>query len=307
MKNKFSAMSNTLAGVVALFSLGASHYAAAQQNFDNVEIKTIPLSDNVYMLAGAGGNIGVSVGDDGVFIVDDQFAPLSEKIMAALADLSDKPVSYVLNTHWHGDHTGGNENFGESGAVIVAHENVRKRMSTKQFMKAFGREVPASPDSALPVVTFDSNANFYFNDTNIQVIHQPAAHTDGDSIVLFTEANVLHMGDTFFNGFFPFIDHSSGGSIQGITDTANAALEMSDNETVIIPGHGPVSNKEQLTAYRDMLLSVIEIMSPLVASGATREEVVNGKPLAEIGKTWGNGFMKTDVFTGIVFDTLSDT
>ena len=166
----------------------------AQQNLSNVQIRTTELAENVYMLAGAGGNIGVSVGADGVFIIDDQFAPLSEKITNAIAALSDKPVSYVVNTHWHGDHTGGNENFGASGAVIVAHENVRERMSTKQFIKAFLREVPASANGALPVVTFSDNATFYFNGLQIKVIHIPTAHTDGDSIVMFTEANVLHMG-----------------------------------------------------------------------------------------------------------------
>ena len=281
--------------------------AKAQQDFSKVEIKTSELSDGVYMLTGAGGNIGVSVGEDGVFIIDDQFAPLSEKIMTALGELSDKPVSYVLNTHWHGDHTGGNENFGASGAVIVAHENVRKRMSTKQFMAAFGREVPASPEAALPVVTFSENANFYFNDVNINVMHQPAAHTDGDSFVMFTEANVLHMGDTFFNGFFPFIDHSSGGSLNGLMTAVEAAIGMVDDKTIIIPGHGPVAGKEQLQSYHAMLQEVLSLMQPLVASGMTREEAVNADPLAEIGKTWGNGFMKTKVFTGIVFDTLADS
>jgi len=281
--------------------------AAAQRDFSKVEIKTTELTGGVYMLSGAGGNIGASVGDDGVFIIDDQFAPLSEKIMAALGELSDQPVSYVINTHWHGDHTGGNENFGASGAVIVAHENVRKRMSTKQFMKAFGREVPAAPDTALPVVTFSENANFYFNETNIQVIHIPTAHTDGDSVVFFTEANVLHMGDTFFNGFFPFIDQSSGGSLDGVIAAAEKALSMVDGDTMIIPGHGPLSKKADLENYLAMLNDVKAAMTPLVSAGKSRKEVVADNPLEEIGKTWGNGFMKTDVFTGIVFDVMAGT
>ena len=218
----------------------------AQRNFDDVSITTTDLGENIFMLQGAGGNIGVSIGDDGVFIIDDQFAPLSEKIMEALASLSDKPVSYVLNTHWHGDHTGGNENFGKAGAVIVAHENVRNRMSTAQFIKTFNREVPAAPDAALPVVTFSDNVNFYFNDNDISVMHMPASHTDGDSIVLFKEPNVLHMGDTFFNGFFPFIDHSSGGTLEGLIATTEIVLSLVDDNMQIIPGHDRWPQKQTL-------------------------------------------------------------
>jgi len=292
--------------VVACLSILALP-ASAQRDFSNVEIKTTELNGGVYMLSGAGGNIGASVGDNGVFIIDDQFAPLSEKIMEALGKLSDQSVSYVINTHWHGDHTGGNENFGASGAVVVAHENVRKRMSTKQFMKAFGREVPASPDTALPVVTFSENANFYFNDINIQVIHIPTAHTDGDSVVYFTEANVLHMGDTFFNGFFPFIDQSSGGSLDGVIAAAEKALSMVNADTMIIPGHGPLSKKADLENYLTMLSDVKTAMTPLISAGKSRKEVVAANPLEEIGQTWGNGFLKTDVFTGIVFDVMAGT
>jgi len=290
-----------------LFCTGLlSSPVVAQQDLTKVEIKTTQVADGVYMLNGAGGNIGVSVGADGVFVVDDQFAPLSEKILTAIGALSKEPVSYVVNTHWHGDHTGGNENMGAAGAVIVAHENVRQRMSTKQFMKAFGREVPAAPDAALPVVTFSENTTFYFNDTQIQIMHVPSAHTDGDSFVFFTEANVLHMGDTFFNGFFPFIDQSSGGTLDGVIAAAEKALGLVDDDTVIMPGHGPLSNKADLETYLAMLNDVKGIMQPLVESGQSREEVVEAKPLRSLGVKWGNGFMKTDVFTGIVFDVLSE-
>jgi len=279
--------------------------AIAQRDFSQVEIQTTQVADNVYMLQGAGGNIGVSAGSDGVFVIDDQFAPLSEKILSAIAELSDKSVSYVVNTHWHGDHTGGNENMGAAGAVIVAHENVRQRLSTKQFMKAFGREVPAAPDAALPVVTFSENTTFYFNDTQIQIMHVPAAHTDGDSFVFFTEANVLHMGDTFFNGFFPFIDQSSGGTLDGLIAATEKAVALVNDDTDIIPGHGPLSKKADLENYHTMLNEVKSIMTPLVESGQTRDAVVAAKPLGELGESWGNGFMKTDVFTGIVFDVMA--
>lgn len=276
--------------------------AQAQRDFSKVEIKTTQVADGIYMLAGAGGNIGVSVGTDGVFVIDDQFAPLSEKIMTAIRRLSDKPIAYVINTHWHGDHTGGNENFGKAGAVIVAHNNVRKRMSTKQFMKAFNRKVPAAPAIALPVVTFSNDVIFYFNDTEIKVMHRPAAHTDGDSIVMFMQANVLHMGDTFFSGAFPFIDQGSGGSIRGVIAAAQSALSMTDKDTKIIPGHGPMSTRADLKKYHAMLTEVLATMTPLIEAGKTREQILADKPLAKIGEQWGNGFIKTERFTGMVFD-----
>ena len=295
--------------IPAIFAAGlmlVCQSTIAQGDFGDVEITTSDLGQNIFMLQGAGGNIGVSTGEDGVFLIDDQFAPLSEKIMEALASISDKPVSYVLNTHWHGDHTGGNENFGKAGAVIVAHENVRNRMSTRQFMKTFNREVPAAPAGALPVVTFSDSVNFYFNDNQISVMHMPASHTDGDSIVLFKEANILHMGDTFFNGFFPFIDHSSGGTLEGLIATTETALTIVDDNTQIIPGHGKLAGKADLEKYQSMLLTVQEKMQPSLASGKSRDEVLAENPLESIGKIWGNGFMKTDVFTGILYDIAND-
>ena len=279
----------------------------AQQDFSHIEIKTTDLGNNIYLLQGAGGNIGVSTGDDGVFVIDDQFAPLSEKIMASLSALSNQQVSYVLNTHWHGDHTGGNENFSDAGAVIVAHENVRKRMSSKQFMKAFGREVPAAPGTALPVVTFTDSVTFHFNDNEIAVMHMPNSHTYGDAMVLFREANVLHMGDIFFNGFFPFIDQSSGGTLDGVIKTAALALDITDANTQIIPGHGPLATRDDLEIYHSMLLEVKDLMQPLIESGKTRDQVITENPLGDIGKIWGKGFMRTDVFTGILYDIATDT
>lgn len=289
--------------VTAVFGLTSA--AIAQRDFSSVEIATTDLGNSVYLLMGAGGNIGVSAGPDGVFMIDDQFAPLSEKIIAAIAEISDQPVRYVLNTHWHGDHTGGNENMGNTGAVVVAHENVRKRMSTPQFIKAFGREVPAAVDAALPVITFTQDATFYFNDTQILVSHLPHAHTDGDSMVFFTDANVLHMGDTFFNGFYPFIDESSGGSLDGLIEAANHALGIINDDTQIIPGHGNLATKADLQGYLDMLKEVKAIMNPLANSGKSRDEVIAQQPLKTLSEKWGNGFMKPDVFTGIIFNIES--
>lgn len=278
---------------------------AAQQDLDEVEITVTPMATGVFMLTGAGGNIGVSVGADGVFVIDDQFAPLSERIMVAIEGLSDRPVSYVLNTHWHGDHTGGNENFGEAGAAIVAHENVRTRMSTEQVSTVFGRTTPPSPDAALPVVTFTENVTFHFNGEAIRVHHVPNAHTDGDSIVYFDDVDVLHTGDTFFNGAFPFIDVDSGGSLDGMIDAAETSLGMITRQTEIIPGHGPRATQIDLERYRDMLLEVREIVAERVAAGESREDVVAANPLGALGVNWGGGFMKTDVFTGLVYDSLS--
>lgn len=296
------AINKHLLAVLAVSAAILTGPAQAQPDYSQVQIKSVSLDNGIFMLTGAGGNIGASIGEDGVFIIDDQFAPLSEKILAAIGELTDKPVTYVLNTHWHGDHTGGNENFGRTGAVIVAHRNVRKRLSTKQFMKAFGLEVPASPAAALPVITFSNDVTFYFNGNQIRVMHRPAAHTDGDSLVYFAQSNVMHMGDTFFNGFFPFIDQGSGGSLRGTLAAVDSALAMINDNTRIIPGHGPLASKADLQAYRTMLSDVQSAISPLIAAGKSREEVLAADPLAQIGKTWGNGFLKTSVFTGMVYD-----
>jgi cyclase len=171
--------------------------------FENTQIQTIPVADGVYMLMGEGGNIGVSVGDDGVFLIDDEYAPLTDKVLSAVEELSDQPVRFLINTHWHSDHTGGNENLGRAGVVIVAHNNVRQRMSTDQFIESLGREVPASPSVALPIITFNDTVTFHLNDHEINAFHVAPAHTDGDSVVHFQDANVIHMGDTYFNGIYP--------------------------------------------------------------------------------------------------------
>lgn len=303
MKKSHSALRLVLAQLaVALFVPGAM---VAQQDFSNVQIETTELAPGIYMMTGAGGNLGLSVGEDGVFLIDDQYAPLTDKIRAAVAEITDQPIRFVVNTHWHGDHTGGNENLGSSGAVIVAHENVRQRMSTDQAIEAFGRTVPASPDAALPVITYDDAVTFHLNGQTLHAFHVPPAHTDGDSIIHFREANVVHMGDLFFNGGFPFIDVGSGGSLLGVIAAAEKVLAMIGDDTKIIPGHGALAGKKDLEAYHGMLLQVRAAVEPLVRAGRTREEVVAAEPLADLDAKWGQGFMKLDVFTGIAFDSLS--
>ncbi len=280
--------------------------AQAQQDMANVQIQTVPVAEGVYMLVGQGGNIGLSVGEDGAFVVDDQYAPLTEKILAAVAELSETPVRFVVNTHWHGDHTGGNENMGQAGALIVAHENVRKRMSVEQFIKAFNAQVPPSPEAALPVLTFTDAVTFHWNDEDIHVFHVASAHTDGDAVIHFQRANALHMGDTYFNGFYPFIDASTGGSLDGMIATAEHVLAMVDDETKIIPGHGPLSNKAELQAYRDVLAAVRDRVHRLIGEGKSRDEVVAAKPTADFDEAWGDGFLKPDAWVGIVYDAMTN-
>ena len=277
----------------------------AAQSAGNVKIKTVKVADGVYMLTGSGGNIGLSVGDDGVFMIDDQFAPLTEKILAAVSMLSREPVRFLVNTHWHGDHTGGNENLGKAGAIIIAHDNVRRRMSTDQFMAAFDRSVPASPAGALPVVTFTDAVTFHFNDEELHVFHVTNAHTDGDAIIHFRQANVFHMGDTFFNGMYPFIDTGSGGSIDGMIEAADQVLARADRRTKVIPGHGPLGDRKDLRAYRDMLETVSARIHTMVDDGKSRDEVIAAKPTSELDGKWGSGFMEPDQWVGIVYDGMT--
>ncbi len=274
------------------------------RDFSQVEIKPELVRDGVYMLTGAGGNIGLSVGSDGAFMIDDQFAPLTDKIAAAVAKLSTEPVKFLINTHWHFDHTGGNENFGKAGAIIVAHENVRKAMSSDQFLEAFKQRVPASPPKALPVVTFAESLTFHWNGDEIRVLHVSPAHTDGDSVIHFKRANVVHTGDIYFNGMYPFIDTDHGGSLEGMIGAADRVLALCAEDTKIIPGHGPLSGVAELKAYRAMLIAARDAIAPLVKAGKSREEIVAAKPTRDLDAKWGQGFMQPDVWVGIVVDGM---
>lgn len=287
--------------LVVSASIGLAH--AQEDRFAKVEITTTALRGGLHMLQGSGGNIVASVGDDGTFIVDDQYAPLSEKITAALAKLSDQPTRFVINTHWHGDHTGGNENFGKSGAVIIAHENVRQRMSTEQFMAVFKSTVPAAPKAALPVVTFADEIGLHVNGT-VQVIHVAAAHTDGDALVFFKDANVLHMGDTYFNGLYPFIDTGSGGSIRGVIAALDRALGIVDADTIVVPGHGPLSNQATLQGYRDMLHTFLQRIEALKADGKALPDVIKAKPTAEFDEAWGKQFIPPAALIESIYTSL---
>ena len=297
MRNKF-----VLAAVLAAC---ASLPASAQQDFSKIEVKSEKLGDGVFMLTGAGGNIGVSTGADGVFLIDSQYAPMTDKIKVAIVSLTAQPIRFLLNTHWHGDHVGGNENLGKTGVVIVAQENVRKRMSQEQFNKIFNMKTPPSPAVALPLVTFVDSISLHVNGDDVDAFHVPPAHTDGDAIVYFHKANVLHMGDTFFNGMYPFVDLSTGGSIAGMIGACERGLSMGDASTKIIPGHGPSGNKADLKAFRDMLAASRDAVAPLVKAGKTLDEVKAAKPTAALDEKWGKGFLKPDIWVSIVYADLS--
>jgi glyoxylase-like metal-dependent hydrolase (beta-lactamase superfamily II) len=262
---------------------------ARAQNFDTVQVRTQHVAGGVHMLTGAGGNVGLVVGDDAVFVVDDQFAPLTPKILAAIRTITPAPVKFVLNTHWHFDHTGGNENIGKIGALIVAHDNVRRRMSTDQFIEALNRREPASPRAALPVVTFTDGVTFHLNGDSVVATHVPPAHTDGDAIVYFTRANVVHMGDIFVSDRFPFVDRSSGGSIDGIIGAAEKVLGMTSAQTKIIPGHGPLADRARLQAYHDMLVAMRDRMRREVAAKRTIEQVLATTITADFDAEWRSG------------------
>lgn len=279
---------------------GCSSYAFAQRDFSKVEIKTTPVAGNVYMLEGSGGNIGVSAGPDGILIIDDQFAPLADRIRDALRKLGGDKPKFILNTHWHSDHVGGNEIFGKDG-TIIAHENVRKRLITKQDL--FGEAVEPLAKVGLPVITFDQNLTVHFNDEDIRVIHMAGGHTDGDSIVIFTKSNVIHMGDHMFAGKFPFVDLDHGGDVEGMARNVAKVIEMAATGAKFIPGHGPLSSIDDVKKFHQMLVETIKLVQDKIAAGKSIAQIrAEGVP-AE-WKSWGDGFIKTDRWLDTVFKSL---
>ena len=289
--------------LLLLFTTPIHERHRPQTDWSKVEIRATKVAGNVYVLQGAGGNIGVSVGEDGILIVDDQFAPLADKIRASLKTLGQGKLRFILNTHWHGDHTGGNVAFGPE-APIIAHDNVRKRMSSEQRSEFFKSTTPASPKEALPVVTFDQSLSVHFNGEEIRAIHFPHGHTDGDSVIFFTTSNVVHLGDDFFSGSFPFVDLDTGGSVEGLTKNIADLITKIPAGAKLIPGHGPVSTIDDLKAYHRMLVETTAIVRQKIAAKKSLDQI-KGEGLPAEWKSWGAGFIKTDQWLELVYRSLT--
>lgn len=296
----------------ALALLGITTVAASTRaqmgDPTKVTLKTTLVTGGISMIEGAngfaGGNVAVSVGDDGVFIIDDEIEPMTAKLKAALGALSKRPVRFVVNTHWHVDHTGGNPALAAAGAVIIAQENVRKRLGVDAVLHMGGQEmkIKAQPPAALPVVTFADDVTLHVNGDDVHVIHVPPAHTDGDAIVHFTKANVIHTGDTVTSGY-PIVDVDSGGQFEGFIAAADKILALANDQTKIIPGHGPLMTKADVVAYRQMLIEVRDKVGKLIAGKKSADEIKAAKPLADLDAKWGQGFVKADFVIDAVVKT----
>lgn len=280
-------------------------FIAQQQNFEAVEIKTIPVKNNLYMLMGEGGNIGLSVGEDGALLIDSQFSGLTDKITQAINKINQQPIRYLINTHYHFDHTNGNENFANLGAVIIAHENVPKQMKIDHSYAVLGMEIPASTGSALPVMTFNDSLDLDFNNNQIHAFYVPFAHTDGDIIIHFKQENVIHTGDLYFNGFYPFIDTQVGGSVEGMIKGIDQILSLCNEETLIMPGHGELSKRLQLIEFQNMLKTVNQRVKDALSKNMNLDAMIKANLLADLDAKWGKGFLNSEQFVTITYQGLT--
>lgn len=279
--------------------------AWGQRNFDGVEITAEKVADNIYALYGSGGNMGLAIGEEYAYLIDDQFGPLSDKIQTAIRTLTDKPVRFLVNTHWHGDHVGGNANFAKAGAIILANENVRKRMSTPQQRR--GRMLQPAPYKALPQITFTDQVTLHLNDRqSMHVMHVNDSHTDGDSYIYFPESNVIHMGDNFPDGY-PYIDLESGGNVDGLIKNLNMALAMLDTESKIIRGHGKVADKVQLEEYRNVVQTIRDRVANAIEDGKSLEEIVAIGVSSEWDSEYGQGFINAKSLVTAIYKSLSQS
>lgn len=285
-----------MAGILAL-----SATQAAAQDQPRVEVRTEHVRGNIYALFARGGNIGVSVGDDGVFLIDDQYAPLTPLILAAIVEISDQPVRYLINTHFHGDHTGGNENMGKSGTLILAHDNVRAGLMSHPP----GGWTDEGAAYGLPVITFNDQLSFHLNGDEARAIHVAHAHTDGDSFIHFKGANVIHMGDIMFNGRFPYIDVDAGGNVDGVLAGYDQALALANEQTLFIPGHGPMADWDDVVSNRAMIQTVRDRVAALIADGKSLEEVLSAAPAAEYGEAYTWAFINAAKFVTAVYRSLT--
>ncbi|MCY4225453.1 MAG: MBL fold metallo-hydrolase [Bacteroidetes bacterium] len=274
------------------------------EDFHATSIKAQQVAPGILMLVGLGGNIGVSYGKDATFMIDGQFGPLSEKILDSITEYTDHPVQFLLNTHWHLDHVAANEELAQRGITIMAHEEVRSRMSTDQVLPAFGCTVPAFPSIALPRVTFTEDLHFHWNDEIIEIFHAPGAHTDGDVMVHFHKANVIQMSDIYFNGMYPLIDVDCGGSIDGMIQAVEEVLSRCDEQTKIIPGHGDLSDPSELEAYRDMMVIARDTISSLIDQGKSLQDILDSKPTSALDADWGQGVLEPDGFVQHIYASI---
>lgn len=290
--------------IACCFAVLSSDSLAQERDFSQVEITTHRLADNLYYLEGQGGNIGVSVGEDGVFLIDDQFAPLTEKILAAIRGVTDQPVRFVLNTHHHGDHTGGNQNLGSAGVVIVAHENVRALLRNGLTNGDLDRLLTADQRAGLPVVTYTDSVRFHLNGENIHAFHIDPAHTNGDSFVHFQNANVIHTGDVFRTTGYPYVDVKSSGSFLGIAAGYEMLLEISNPDTVFVPGHGVPSSQDDVREQLDMFYTIRDRVKAGIDGGLSLERIQLGNPTAEYDARWGGGKVKGPDLVAVVYNEL---
>ncbi len=278
--------------------------ASAQRDWSAVEIKTLPINSRIAYLVGSGGNVGVLHGPEGLMLVDDQYAPLSGKIQVAATGLTDSEIRFVVNTHYHGDHTGGNENFKVGGAVVVAHENVKSRLAKTFENTLLGRTMEAKDESFWPVVTFSQDITFYLNGEEVHIVHVKNAHTDGDALVHFKTSNILHTGDAFVRYGYPYVDVSAGGTIHGMIAAQKQILALCDEDTRIIPGHGELATAEDVRELLKMLEETKEIIATAKVAGETLEDLRARKPLESYHERWSGNFISSDLFTQIIYETL---
>jgi len=292
-----------LAGAFAALAAFLAPVSFAQEQA--VEYIATPLSSTVTMIKGKGGNIAVSSGKDGVFIIDDQLKPLTDQLLASIAKVSEQPIRFVINTHYHGDHVGGNETLGAAGSVIIAHDNIRKRMTSEQFSNFMNSTTPAWPKDSLPVVTFNDQVTLHLNGEAVTVTHVPRGHTDGDSIVHFPDSNVLHMGDIFFNGLYPYIDLDGGGSIQGMIAAVELGIGMANAETRIIPGHGPLSDLNGMREYHTFLIKARDNVQALIDQDMSLEQAIEVKPTAQWDEILGKVWITPDQLVIFIYNSLT--
>ncbi len=289
---------------VVLLALAVGAAAQQEQDFSKVEIKVHKAAEGVYMLEGEGGNIGVSVGEDGIVIVDDEYAPLAPKIQAALKGITDKPVRFILNTHFHGDHTGGNEPFAKTGSTVIAQENVRKRLNGGGMRQ--GKSRPPAAKDALPIITFNDRLTVHLNGEDIRAIHFPAGHTDGDAVIFFPKANVVHMGDDFVTYGFPFVDVENGGTVSGMIAGCEKVLASVPADATFIPGHGPLSKGDDVRKFVAMMKDTRAAVADAVAKKMTPAQMKEKKILAK-WDSLGHDFIKTDDWIDVLYDDVTKT